>query len=385
MYRVGRFAFHRSDEAFRFAALVFGIILFMDARDRKMKSLQKKRLGFTLVELLVVIAIIGILVGLLLPAVQAAREAARRMQCSNNLKQMGLALHNYESAFKAIPVAVWSSHPAKGEPSRWDDDGYGWMTSILPYIEQGSLYQRLETGPMPLGTAGALERYWAAGGSPATGRPIPGGETVISAYKCPSSALPQIVPQLFTISGATTATVAENAWMIGYAVSDYKACAHGGRLLPDGVTRNDVDGMMGKLWEFRTPRKFAEVPDGLSNTVMVCESSYVTGSTPVKWAGSATPAAPGDVQDWPIWLGAPGTDESCRTNGRFDSPMNAATTPNQMFLSINDDSAFSFHSGGAQFTFADGSVQFISQGIAPAVYSNLYSGSDGEPLGDWGQ
>lgn len=334
------------------------------------------RNAFTLVELLVVIAIIGILVGLLLPAVQAAREAARRMQCSNNLKQMGLAIHNYESAFKAIPVAVWSSHPAKGEPSRYDDDGYGWMTSILPYIEQGNLYQRIESGPIPLGTPGALEIYWAAGGSPATGRPIPGGETFIGAFKCPSSALPQIVPPTFAVSGATAATPAENAWMVGYAVSDYKACAHG--------LNSDADGMMGKLWEFLTPRKFAAVTDGLSNTVMVCESSYVTGSTPTRWGGSATPAAPGNVQDWPIWLGAPGTDESVRTNGRFSAPINASTTPNQMFLSVNDDSAFSFHTGGAQFTFADGSVQFIPQSISAQVLANLYSGNDGNPVGDWG-
>lgn len=350
-----------------------------------MKKIVVGRKAFTLVELLVVIAIIGILVGLLLPAVQAAREAARRMQCSNNLKQMGLALHNYESAFRSIPVAIWSSHPLKGEPSRWDDDGYGWMTSILPYIEQGPLYQQIEAGPMPLGTAGALERYWAAGGSPATGRPIPGGATFIGAYKCPSSALPQIVPDLFTIPGATLATAPQNAWMIGYAVSDYKACAHGGRLAANGTTRIDDDGMMGKLWEFGTTRRFSAVTDGLSNTVMVCESSYVTGSTSTRWGGSRTPANPGQVQDWPIWLGAPGTDESIRTTGRITSPINAATNPNQMFLAIDDDSSFSFHTGGAQFTFGDGSVQFISQGLANQVLSNLYSGMDGNALGDWGQ
>ncbi len=122
---------------------------------------RKKLLsGFTLVELLVVIAIIGILVGLLLPAVQSAREAARRMQCSNNLKQFGLAILNYESSYKAVPVAIWSSNPLKGEPGAYDDDGYGWQTSILPFMEQTALYNQLASGPMPLGTPGALELYW---------------------------------------------------------------------------------------------------------------------------------------------------------------------------------------------------------------------------------
>ncbi len=105
-----------------------------------MTKKQGLRRGFTLVELLVVIAIIGILVGLLLPAVQAAREAARRMSCSNNLKQMGLALHNYESTFRKLPPGAYGASQLRGEPSGEDDDGFGWMVSILPYIEQQPLY-----------------------------------------------------------------------------------------------------------------------------------------------------------------------------------------------------------------------------------------------------
>ena len=346
-----------------------------------MTKKQGLRRGFTLVELLVVIAIIGILVGLLLPAVQAAREAARRMQCSNNMKQMGLALHNYESAFKRIPVAIWSENPLRntnGTSGQYDDDGYGWMTSILPFVEQNPLYERLSahngiTAP-PLGTPGALEKHWVAMGSPANGAPIPGGETIIPFYKCPSSTLPALCPPTYVIPGAAVATPLNEPWAAGYATTDYKTCAHG--------QYSDIDGMMGKLWEYPNGGvKFAEVTDGLSNTALACESAYISGSTPVKWGGSATPAAPGNVQDWPIWLGAPGSDECTRTNGRFSAPINAATTPNKMLEAINDDSAFSFHTGGCTFVFADGSVSFISANIEIETYQSLYTRNRGEILG----
>ncbi len=99
-----------------------------------------KRGGFTLVELLVVIAIIGILVGLLLPAVQAAREAARRMQCSNNLKQLSLSLHNYESSYKRFPIGYTDNFANSGTPVGLPgaDGGWSWMAAVLPFIEQGA-------------------------------------------------------------------------------------------------------------------------------------------------------------------------------------------------------------------------------------------------------
>ncbi len=341
-----------------------------------MKPKQVKS-GFTLVELLVVIAIIGILVGLLLPAVQAAREAARRMQCSNNLKQYGLGLLNYESTYKALPLAIWTSNPRKGEPSSYDDDGYGWQVSILPFLEQTNLFNRLASGPMPLGTPGAMEIYWRNNGAPATGFIVPGGDTRLPYATCPSSAMPQVVPQLFTIPGASVATAASEVWATGYGVTSYKT---GG-----GSQRGDF-GILHKLWE--TPgggRRLQDVTDGLSNTCMIVESVYVTGNTPVKWGGSATPTNPGTVQDWPVWIGGVGSDEGVRTNGRYSAPINAATNPNQMFLAINDDSAFSYHTGGAQFAFADGSVHFISENIENTTYSNIHDISDGQPLGQWGQ
>lgn len=350
-----------------------------------MVKTSMRRAGFTLVELLVVIAIIGILVGLLLPAVQAAREAARRMQCSNNLKQIGLALHNYESAYKRIPCAIWGENRLNnfnGTSNAYDDDGYGWLVSILPFIEQTNTYNLLQSyqsndpsTPLALGTPGALELWWRSNGAPSTGFPIEIGRTRIGIYRCPSSALPDIVPETFGIPGARVSSPVSSTWSRGYAVTDYKTAG--------GSQRGDF-GMMHKLWE-RPPRKWGDVTDGLSNTIAAVESSYVTGGTSTKWGGSATPDNPGSASDWPIWIGGPGSDECVRTNGRFSAPINAATSPSDMFNAINDDSAFSFHTGGAQVVFGDGSVHFLSENIENTTYSNLHDISDGQPLGEWGQ
>lgn len=129
-----------------------------------------KRNGFTLVELLVVIAIIGVLVALLLPAVQQAREAARRMQCTNNMKQIGLALHNYHDTFNALPPAYLYRGPGGSA-------NYGWAVNILPFIEQTALYDTLDPGRIPL-----YERYTAS----ATAADKALLQTPIDAYRCPS-------------------------------------------------------------------------------------------------------------------------------------------------------------------------------------------------------
>src|SRR5215510_5525554 len=141
------------------------------------------RSAFTLVELLVVIAIIGTLVAMLLPAVQSAREAARRSQCSNNLKQIGLGMHNYADTWGKLPSACMG-----GVTGATDDDGWSWATAILPFVEQKNLFDKLN----PQGEQLLLPNYFASKGTI-----IPGGDTQLKIYKCPSSALPKISPSSF--------------------------------------------------------------------------------------------------------------------------------------------------------------------------------------------
>lgn len=336
--------------------------------------------GFTLVELLVVIAIIGVMVGLLLPAVQAAREAARRMSCSNNLKQIGLAMHNYESTYKMMPPAAFTANPRIGQPRDEDDDGFGWLVSLLPFVEQQSLYDRLA----PNGHYGVLgnqtirDQFYPL---VPPGGVMLGGDTIVSTYRCPSSALPDFVPARWQIPGsaAVQAGLIPNQFplSIGHATTDYKGA--GGSCTGDW-------GVLHKLWE-DTPTKFKEITDGLSNTAMAGESSYVTSTVsarrradPANWAGA-------QFRDWPTWIGCfgGGQDETVRINGRTNSPINAKVGPNRMYLAVNDDNAFSFHPGGAQFSFCDGSVHFLSDSIDALTYCHIHDKRDGQPLSNFSQ
>ncbi|MEQ1829325.1 MAG: DUF1559 domain-containing protein [Pirellula sp.] len=351
-----------------------------------MRRLQKK-FGFTLVELLVVIAIIGILVGLLLPAVQAAREAARRMSCQNNLKQIALAMLNYESAYNRFPSALMGARV--GAPQ---DDGISWAVSILPFIEQTALYGQLEQGSLalgaPLGTPGIMRRAkggtWPSagplgpfsvsgtGGSSTSTAIVPGGDKKLPMYRCPSSALPDIVPLTWTIPGATTVSNHNTGqYSLGYATNDYKGAG--------GSARGDF-GVLHKLFENPASTRMGDIVDGTSNTIIIAESAYLTGN------GNSTTAvnlAPTSFEDWPIWFGGPNTDESIRINGRFTSPINCQCKPATMVRAINDDCAFSYHTGGAQFAFCDGSVHFLSENLSQQTNSDLNDKSDGNVLGEW--
>lgn len=317
--------------------------------------MSKTRRGFTLIELLVVIAIIAVLISLLLPAVQQAREAARRTQCKNNLKQIGLALHNYHDTHSGLPSALLGGVTSNA------DDGWGFLVMILPFIEQGNLYEQLN----PQGQPRVFQNYYDANNTF-----IPGGDTKISAYRCPSSALPDVVPATFAISGYTGGALpAHRPAMVGYGVTDYKGAG--------GSCRGD-NGLLHKNAEVPGGRKFGDITDGLSNTVAVGESSYVTTNSPLP--GNPSPTR---VEDWPTWVGGVGTDESTRFNARTSAPINCRTSPKNMWAAINDDCAFSFHVGGAQFVFGDGSVHFISENIASQAWCDLNGINDGAVTGQF--
>lgn len=342
---------------------------------------KQRKAAFTLIELLVVIAIIAVLIALLLPAVQQAREAARRTQCKNNLKQIGLALHNYEETHKILPAACFTAVP--GAPgiygsSTFDDDGFGWLCMILPFIDQAPLYNRIN----PQGSPGIFESAAITQSHYGTGVTfVPGGDTVIPGYRCPSSTLPSHIPATWQIpgSGALGAGAVPNskAYSVGYAVTDYKAAAHS--------HINDFDGLMKKSWEGGGAR-FRDITDGMSNTVMAAESSYASAgnvSGSAAGPGARATTAPTSFQDMPAWIGSLGSDEVVRINGRLNSPINARTNPTRMYLANNDDNAFSFHTGGAQFLLADGSVRFISENIDMNTYSALFSMNGGEVIGEY--
>lgn len=340
-----------------------------------------RRLGFTLIELLVVIAIIAILIALLLPAVQQAREAARRTQCKNNLKQIGLALHNYHDTHNILPAACYSAVP--GAPGiygsgTYDDDGFGWLCMLLPFVDQAPLYNQINPQGSPgiFESAAITQSHYGAGVTI-----VPGGDTIVPGYRCPSSTLPTHIPATWQIPGSQALGAGNvphaNPYAVGYAVTDYKAAAHN--------HISDFNGLMKKQWEGGAAR-FRDVTDGLSNTIAAGESSYasagnVSGSSAGPGARATT--APTSFQDMPAWIGSLGSDEVVRINGRFNSPINARTNPTRMYLANNDDNAFSFHTGGAQFLMGDGSVRFITENIDINTYSALFSMNGGEVVGEF--
>ncbi len=238
--------------------------------------IRKRRGGFTLVELLVVIAIIGILVALLLPAVQAAREAARRMQCSNNCKQIGLALHNYHDVYKSFPKIIW------GYPDRPEYEiGYlplpyhhTWVTAILPFMEQQPLFQTVDFR------------------LPAWGQEIVGAQ--LSNLQCPSD------------NGFTNPTETHGIAWTNYAGSEgyhwWPSALFGpwSPWLELGWTHSaDVSGLFapGEKW-----RKFASITDGTSNTVVCAEKDtwgYYGGPQLTTGTGIIRPNA-----DWAVFCSA---------------------------------------------------------------------------------
>lgn len=336
-----------------------------------MKTLTRRSSGFTLIELLVVIAIIAILIALLLPAVQQAREAARRTQCKNNLKQIGLALHNYHDVYSIFPLGAYT---AVDDDMGYDDDGYGWATMLLPYIEEQNLYESLPmtwgdgNGPQP-GNWGITQRYFDANGTI-----IPGTERVLNGFRCPSSTLPPVTGA-YTVpckdrpgspcSGLTT-SISPPDYATGLATSDYKASAGA-----------DDRGVFAKARDASAAKKgtrIRDITDGTSNTIAIGEASYIRNTA-----------------QWGVWSLANNADEPVLFKTEAPSIINCGTTPNDMAHAVDDDCAFSFHTGGAQFLFADGSVHFVSENIDSGfpddpingTYERLGVMNDGDPVGEW--
>lgn len=331
------------------------------------------RKGFTLVELLVVIAIIGILVGLLLPAVQAAREAARRMQCSNNLKQWGLAMHNYHDTRRQFPASMYFQTPwltARGNrPLR--APGWAWMTMLAPYIEQNALYNSLNFSLSPVH---------------ATNQPLM--QSDVPTARCPSS--PQFA---FLEVGPAANPVSLNPPNYRFRPSNYVVCS--GSFNNSQYYDSPAAQKNGPIYEDCRTR-IGDITDGTSNTILMGETRYY---------GNGAPAGPTGTFYW---------DPSCFA--RVQAAISTADCPECMAragqVRINPpilttsaadlrNSFSSHHTGGAQFVFADGSVHFISDAINNTsttfaafntsggsilgIYQRLCGRDDGQVVSDWAQ
>jgi prepilin-type N-terminal cleavage/methylation domain-containing protein/prepilin-type processing-associated H-X9-DG protein len=301
---------------------------------------MRKRIGFTLVELLVVIAIIGILVGLLLPAVQAAREAARRMQCSNNLKQLGLAAHNYESANRRFPIGFTDIYPAVNDPR---DGGWSWAAGVLPFMEGTALYSTLDQRYTPFGQF-----------SDPNGRNTAAVAIPIPTFRCPSD-----------ISPLTRGINAGNAnGTSAIAVSSYCGCTgpFDGDFCDTAVTPVEPQIRNIGVLVVNRSRKIGDISDGTSNVIMIGEVSY----RPIVDIGGTNYGS-----DRQFILGNIVTNGgvNCGNRGVANNgphlhlratrkKLNGPLQGGDKHLAYH-----SYHTGGANFVLCDGSVQFISQNI----------------------
>ncbi len=287
--------------------------------------------GFTLVELLVVIAVIGILIALLLPAVQAAREAARRSSCLNNLKQIGIAAHLYHDAHQRLPAGWMAAHPDTGEPYFLGKPGWGWGAAILPFLEQAAVQVRIEFHLPISDPANAAIRV-----------------AQLSVYRCPTD----VGPATFVLQPgadpapdydpgfAATEIATSNYIGVFGTVRMLQVCGGGGDCVGDGSL------------VFQRGFRFADIRDGLSQTMLVGErSSQIAPST---WVGVLAGGAH-----------APG-----RIVGVATTPPNSGQ---QAFCNFS-----SFHTAGTHFLAADGSVKMVPETIDMAAYHAICTRSGGE-------
>ncbi len=328
------------------------------ARSRK----QLVGMGFTLVELLVVIAIIGILVALLLPAVNSAREAARRIQCTNNLKQMGLALLSFHDANKAFPQGLYTSLDGV-----YREIGLGWATKTLPYIEEQAVYDQIASfqpsdGADPWDPGTPAKAFLDA-------TYIQGADAPIKAFICPSVSSVDLVPEFNGVRAMNT----------GFSTSHYKGsrgfCDRGIFSRPEELSRPDrcfadVGGNRVAIIRPATKRyatRLRDVKDGASKTIAVGESPYYDA-----------------FREWPVWMGATGEDEAVLFKTESIYPINCFANPKipmddeAQNSVLGDDCAVSAHVGGAMFVFVDGSVHLLSDAIELRTYEKLGDRDDGE-------
>lgn len=362
--------------------------------------------GFTLIELLVVIAIIAILIALLLPAVQSAREAARRTQCKNNFKQIGLALHNYHDVFQTFPPGwtdgVDSVATSLGNPLRsvvdhpdkalwntiltnagWtldmggmfnvDGGEWGWPTYIMPYIDQANLVSVQGVSEQTM-----LQRVLEILNSGATSLSGTEFQTVLSVFQCPSDTGPALNDKKTVHIGLIGVP--------GFEVAKSNYVGNTGVVNPSVGMWMEGDGVFGP----NSSTSIRDITDGTTNTIMVGERKYRDDCFAAAWFGVGFHQVP--PGGW--------------TDAGYLSVVGSSSMPPNVFRDVRgfDLSAFkslgfsSEHAGGGQVLLGDGSVRFVSENIdrgfvwVPALYLQVDSHGlwehlairhDGKPVIDW--
>lgn len=346
---------------------------------------QFRRRGFTLVELLVVIAIIGVMVGLLLPAVQAAREAARRMSCSNNLKQLGLALHNYHDTFQSFPLGV-----------RTGANNAGWGTSfyvrLLPFVEQQPLAQRWPfVERSPVGAPYSGNEGFGGGNANLRGNPVDIRGLTISTYRCPSSPLDDFIGNdgmIASYSGIAGAVEATGRFVPQRQRACCSCCGHpaGSGGVDSQLGMHSGNGLL--TGGLNSQMKFKDATDGTSNVMIIGETSdWMIGANGVKlgrgssnhgWAmGSGhnhrittVETAPGNWDG--RWFNLTSIRYPIGTRNYALPGIHVNHGPNNPLISA--------HPGGVQVLLTDGSVRFMSDSTNLETLKVLADRNTGIPI-----